>query len=326
MTSTCNTDVFGQLSQFWSMLDDLSENDPAAYRKLTEDLQTGGKHRVQPALHSTVCTQTLEPQTGLLYINICSWNSVPEPQDPNGPLPMCAGTLETGTKEGWYAVLDVAFNPAALRGTKEVPDINKVYSVALSFAQQRHGMRLSQEYTVVSCSPKSRSDDLHRRLGSPMQSNSPKQPETASLTPAALLKQISSLQSEKRDENSTAQIIFGSEQRKKKALIQVVSSTLVEPERPEYHLQVKSDAAGVPRSVELTVELPKVRSVSECQLSVSEEDVLLQVEDVYYLLLDLPEKANGDTASAIFNKKTRRLTMKVDLLIFGHAAPQQILL
>ncbi|RVE64987.1 hypothetical protein OJAV_G00131280 [Oryzias javanicus] len=315
MTSAYNTDIFGKLSQFWSVLDDLSENDPAAYRKLTEDLQTGGKHRLpQLALHSTVCTQILEPQTGLLYINICSLNSVPEHQDPNGPLPMCAGTLETGTKEGWYAVLDLAFNPAALRGTKDVPDINKVYSVALSFAQQRHGMRLSQEYTVVSCSPKSRSDDLHRRLGSRMQSNSPKQPETASLTPAALLKQICSLQPEKRDENSTAQIIFGSEERSKKALIQVVSSTLVQPERPEYHLQVKSDAAGVPRSVELTVELPKVRSVSECQLSVSEEDVLLQVEDVYHLLLDLPERANGDTASAIFNKKTRRLTMKVDLV------------
>lgn len=80
---------------------------------------------------------------------------------------------------GWYAVLDVAFNPAALRGRrKDVPDINKVYTVALSFAQQRHGMRLSQEYTVVSCSPKSRSDDLHRRLGLRMQSNLPKQPET----------------------------------------------------------------------------------------------------------------------------------------------------
>lgn len=38
------------------------------------------------------------------------------------------------------------------------------------------------------------------------------------------------------------------------------------------------------------------------------------MEDVYYLLLDLPEKANEDTASAIFNKKTRRLTMKADLL------------
>lgn len=41
------------------MLDDLSENDPAAYRKLTEDLKTGGKQRLQPVLHSTVCTQIL---------------------------------------------------------------------------------------------------------------------------------------------------------------------------------------------------------------------------------------------------------------------------
>uniref|UniRef100_A0A3P9LZR2 PIH1 domain containing 2 n=2 Tax=Oryzias latipes TaxID=8090 RepID=A0A3P9LZR2_ORYLA len=315
MTSGCNSEVLGQIKQFWSMLDDLSENDPAAYRKLTEDLKTGGKQRLQPVLHSTVCTQILEPQTGLLYINICSWETVPEHQDLNCPLPMRAGRLETGTKEGqgWYAVLDVAFNPAALRGTKDVPDINKVHTVALSFAQQRHGMRLSQEYTVVSCSPRSRSDDLHRRLGLRMQSNFPKQPETACQNPAALLKKIYSLQSEKRDENSTTQIPFGYEECKKKDLIQVVSSTIVEPERPEYHLEVKSDAAGVPRSVELTVELPKVRSVSECQLSVSQEDVLLQVEDVYYLLLELPEKANEDTASAIFNKKTRRLTMKADL-------------
>lgn len=93
---------------------------------------------------------------------------------------------------------------------------------------------------------------------------------SACQNPAALLKQIYSLQSEKRDENSTTQIPFGYEECKKKDLIQVVSSTIVEPERPEYHLGVKSDAAGVPRSVELTVELPKVRSVSECQLSVSQ--------------------------------------------------------
>lgn len=59
MTSGCNTEVLGQIKQFWSMLDDLSENDPAAYRKLTEDLKTGGKQRLQPVLHSTVCTQIL---------------------------------------------------------------------------------------------------------------------------------------------------------------------------------------------------------------------------------------------------------------------------
>lgn len=45
-----------------------------------------------------------------------------------------------------------------------------------------------------------------------------------------------------------------------------------------------------------------------------QDDVLLEVEDVYYLLLELPKTVNEDTASAIFNKKKRRLTLKVDVL------------
>uniref|UniRef100_A0A672FVB4 PIH1D1/2/3 CS-like domain-containing protein n=1 Tax=Salarias fasciatus TaxID=181472 RepID=A0A672FVB4_SALFA len=101
----------------------------------------------------------------------------------------------------------------------------------------------------------------------------------------------------------------------KKDLIQVISSSSAEPQKPEYQLEVKMDPAGVPRSVELVVELPKVRSVSECQLSVSEDDVLLDVEDVYHLLLEFPKTVNEDTASAIFNKKKRQLLLKVDILV-----------
>lgn len=44
-----------------------------------------------------------------------------------------------------------------------------------------------------------------------------------------------------------------------------------------------------------------------------QDDVLLEVEDVYYLLLEFPKTVNEDTASAIFNKKKRRLTMRVDV-------------
>lgn len=44
-----------------------------------------------------------------------------------------------------------------------------------------------------------------------------------------------------------------------------------------------------------------------------QDDVLLEVEDVYYLLLELPEIVNEDTASAIFNKKKQRLTLRVDV-------------
>lgn len=45
-----------------------------------------------------------------------------------------------------------------------------------------------------------------------------------------------------------------------------------------------------------------------------QDDVLLEVEDLYYLLVDFPKTVNEDTASAIFNKKKRRLTLKVNVL------------
>lgn len=44
-----------------------------------------------------------------------------------------------------------------------------------------------------------------------------------------------------------------------------------------------------------------------------QDDVLLEVEDVYYLLLEFPKIVIEDSASAIFNKKKRQLTLRVDV-------------
>ncbi|XP_070685965.1 PIH1 domain-containing protein 2 [Pempheris klunzingeri] len=315
MSLTGSRDVLQQVNQFWSMLDDLSLNDPAAYRKLIEkQMKEGSEFSAPPELDCCLCTEMMEPKKGSLYLNICSWKRVPAPQDPSRPLPVCAGKLETGTNQGQgcYTVLDVALNPAVLQESKT--DKTEVYKLALSFAQQQHGMRLSQQYTVISCSPKSSPDDLCRRLGFRQWSNTPKLPETATQTPAALLQEISSLRSEKQDEAPAAQIICRPAEHRKKDLIQVISTTLMQPQKPEYQLEVKTDTAGVSHSMELTVELPKVYSVSECQLRISKDDVLLEVEDVYYLLLEFPKTVNEDTASAIFNKKKRRLTLRADVL------------
>lgn len=73
-------------------------------------------------------------------------------------------------------MLDVAVNPAVLQ--ESTPDKTEVYMLALSFAEQQHGMRLSEQYTVVSCSPKSSPDDLHRRLGFRQWPNTSKQLDT----------------------------------------------------------------------------------------------------------------------------------------------------
>lgn len=142
----------------------------------------------------------------------------------------------------------------------------------------------------------------------------------------------------------------------KTGLIQVISATDAQPQEPRYRLQLKPDAAGALRRVELTVELPMVSSVSDCQLRISkvgastppwtilmspfriqsvrvgqlwktknpnkmcwlsvcvplEDDILLEVEALYYLRLDFPADVEEDTASAVFNKKKRTLTLTVD--------------
>lgn len=131
---------------------------------------------------------------------------MPAPQDPSRPLPVCSGKLETGSNEqqgtsqatelafvlheinekthqffsaGCYSVLDVALNPAVLQESKQVKaEINQVYVLAVSFAQQQHGIRLSERYTVVKCSPKSSPDELHRRLGFQKWPSTFKQPDT----------------------------------------------------------------------------------------------------------------------------------------------------
>ncbi|KAM3615636.1 uncharacterized protein V6R79_005371 [Siganus canaliculatus] len=257
-----------------------------------------------------LCLQQ-EPRKRLFYINICIWKRVPAPQDPSRPLPVCAGKLETDTDggQGCYMVLDVAFNPAVLQKDKT----DYIYMMALDFVQQQFGLRLSQQYTIVSCSPKSSPHELQSRLGFRPWPDASKQPHTVSQTPAALLQQISSLCSEKQEEDTAAQIICGPVELKQKDLIQVISTTAVQPQKPEYQLEVNTDAGGVPRSMELTIELPKVRSMSDCQLRISKDDILLEVEDVYYLLLEFPKTVNEDSASAIFNKKKQRLTLKVDV-------------
>lgn len=90
-----------------------------------------------------------------------------------------------------------------------------------------------------------------------------------SQTPADLLRQISSFNAEKQGEDATARMILGPAESRRADLIQVIATADAQPQEPRYRLQLKTDASGAARRVELTVELPKVSSVSDCQLRIS---------------------------------------------------------
>ncbi|XP_054651231.1 PIH1 domain-containing protein 2 [Dunckerocampus dactyliophorus] len=313
--SSCRN-VFQRASQLWSMLNGLCQWDPDAYRSFVEkQMKSGMEYNTPPRLESCISTDMLEPQ-GLLYINICSWKRVPGPQDPSKPLPVYAGSLEADTKEGGPTVVDIAFNPEVLQKCKKnKAEMTQVYMLAQSFAQRHYGIQLASSYMIVSSSPRNSPEDLHRRLGFQQQRVNPvTQSDTASPSPDSLLQQITSLRLDKENTELPADIVRRPVVRKK-GLIEVISSTTFkQPEKPEHRLEVKADAEGFPCKLELTVELPKISSMSEWQLKMSKDDVLLEVEDVYLLLLDFPKAVNESSAVAIFNKTNRRLTVTADIL------------
>ena len=56
-------EVLQQFSQFWSMLDDLSQNDPQSYQMFIEEqIKQGANNNALPQPDSCLLTEMLEPQ------------------------------------------------------------------------------------------------------------------------------------------------------------------------------------------------------------------------------------------------------------------------
>lgn len=100
---------------------------------------------------------------------------------------------------------------------------------------------------------------------------------------------------------------------KGRCLIEEISSSeiQVEVKKPAYELKVVKDQNEKPLKIELKIQLPGINSVSLCELSVSEVDLLIEVSEKYRLYLNLPESVNTETTTAKFvkNKSVLFITM-----------------
>lgn len=67
-------DVLQQVNQFWSILDDLSQNDPTAYRKFIEkQMKEGAEFNAPPELDSCLCTEIVVSDVCGSSLNITSY-------------------------------------------------------------------------------------------------------------------------------------------------------------------------------------------------------------------------------------------------------------
>ncbi|EGW03818.1 PIH1 domain-containing protein 2 [Cricetulus griseus] len=102
---------------------------------------------------------------------------------------------------------------------------------------------------------------------------------------------------------------------KGRCLIEEISSSeiQVEVKKPAYELKVVKDQNEKPLKIEVKIELPGINSVSLCELSVSEVDLLIEVSEKYRLFLNLPESVNTEMTTAKFVKNKSELFITMPL-------------
>ncbi|KAL4647485.1 PIH1 domain-containing protein 2 isoform X2 [Arapaima gigas] len=312
-----------KVEQLWSMLDEMSESDPEGYRTFIQhQLKEGTDFYSPPQPKYCLQTRILEPEEGWLYINVCGWKWVPPPQSLSHPIPLFGGRLETATEgQDTYHVLDVAFSPEVLCEALVDGENGQLSLLALRYAEQQHSLCLSQHYTLASSSLKGSLKSLQHRLTFTQQ---PADPERSvphgDPTRHSLLQQISAHQGGHTEKGNGFVVTLTPQQQdrgqqKRPALIEVISSTeTVRLRQPNHKLTVVAGVDGAAGHVHLTVYLPGVHSVSECQLHISQDDVLVEVEDLYHLHLDLPVMVKEEEASAIFKRRKQTLFVSVPVL------------
>ncbi|NXL04715.1 PIHD2 protein, partial [Mesembrinibis cayennensis] len=313
-------------AQLWSLLDEMAENDPQAYRRLLRQQRAEAQRLCAPpephlCLRARPAVGARGSGLGLplrcrergavgrpLFINVCSWKRVPAPEAPADPIPVSAGPLDEVSGGGdLYSVIDIAYNPDVLQRGEENPEnMEHLIHLTLKFVEERCNLILSYLYTIESFKLKGSREMMQQRLkGRQMPTLHLSQNTKKELTLDQLLHAVEA------EDCSNAPVLLKEESvtQSKVHLIEEITSTEM-PEKlstPVYDIITVKDANKKPLKIELKIELPKVSSVSECDLRISKDDIIIEVPEKYKLQLDLPELVDEETTTAVFNKGKRVL-------------------
>nr|XP_013811744.1 PREDICTED: PIH1 domain-containing protein 2 [Apteryx mantelli mantelli] len=200
-----------------------------------------------------------------------------------------------------YSIIDVAYNPDVLqRAEEDTEKMEHLIHLTLKFIEERCSLTLSRSYTIETFKLKGSLERMQQSLkGKQMPTPPLSQNPRNELTLDQLLHSM-----EVEDCINDPVLLQESVKQSKVHLIEEITSTELPEElsTPVYEMLTVKDANKKPLKIELKIELPKVSSVSECDLSISKDDVIIEVSEKYKLQLDLPELVDEETTTAVFNK------------------------
>ncbi|XP_021063585.1 PIH1 domain-containing protein 2 [Mus pahari] len=303
------------ISQFWSMLDDLAENDPQRYWNfIQQEMKDGKQLCVDPEPQLCVQTKILKPKEKVLFINLCQWERIPAPQSATHPVPVSVGRPEDSTEASdACTIIDVAYNPGVLQAAQKDQGIkDQLIKMAMLCIEERLQFTLAHSYHVTSFRMKG---SIQRMKESLMGIKTDFPDIKAMMRTENTLERIRS--STVSDPNHLPEVLPTKRQvsAQGRCLIEEISSSeiQVEVQKPAYKLKVIKDQNEKPLKIELKVELPGIKSFSLCELSVSEVDLLIEVSEMYRLYLNLPESINTELTTAKFVKNKSLLIITMPL-------------
>ncbi|XP_009872903.1 PREDICTED: PIH1 domain-containing protein 2, partial [Apaloderma vittatum] len=207
----------------------------------------------------------------------------------------------------FYSIIDIAYNPDVLQRGEENPEkMEQLIHLTLKFVEERCNLTLTSLYTIESFKLKGSLETMQQRLkGKQMPTPHLSENTKKELTLDQLLHAMEA------EDCSSAPVLLKEESvtQSRAHLIKEIASTETPEElsTPVYEMITLKDANKKPLKIELRVELPKVSSVSECDLRISEDDIIIEVPEKYKLQLDLPELVDEETTTAVFNTGKRVL-------------------
>ncbi|KAJ7304942.1 hypothetical protein JRQ81_010634 [Phrynocephalus forsythii] len=314
MESFCNSeDMLAKATQLWTMLDDMAENSPESYYQfMRRQLKDAREYYAPPEPYLCLRTHILAPTEKTLFVNICKWNKVPAPSSLLDPVPFSAGKMqEVSHKSELHSILDIAFHPSVLeRRNDELANKDQLIRLALRYIREHHGITLSHSYSIEPFALKGSLERMRQSLGKeqpPLAGSHKNTKKEVTLSPPG--NRVA------KDDSSGLTLPMKDTQPTQRCLIEEIPCT-ESPEEccaPDYEIATRRDANGKPLKIELKVRLPELPFISECSLSISKDDLLLECPNKYRLQLDLPELVNEAAAAATFykNQGVLSITMPV---------------
>ncbi|XP_048369174.1 PIH1 domain-containing protein 2 [Sphaerodactylus townsendi] len=302
MEALCHSeDMLAKASQLWTMLDDMAENSPESYHQFMQEQFNSAKQYYAPP-EPFLCLEALilEPTENRLFVNLCSWNKVPPPQSRFDPVPLNAGKMDMFAKSDSCSIVDIAYNPSVLEQEKNPLEKDRLIRLSLKFIEQRYSITLSPTYSIAKVKMKGSLERMRQSL----QGEKPTAPlPKKSMKNERILDQLRIITAPEEDRSLT--LPTKNTGPPKPRLIEEIPGTErpAGPRSPAYEVTTRRDASGKVLKLEVKVEMPEVCCVSECDLSVSKDDLLIECPHKYRLHLNLPESVEEEAVSARFFKR-----------------------